>query len=300
LCHGGGAARAISFAAGKKLEVECNELILRFGSVKVGKVMCTTAGNLKPRIQHVIYAVGPNVHDSNKNRQYNFDLVQSTVLCSLEYAEHVLSAASIAVLAISSGIFGVPKIDVAQALYEAILKFDETKPRFMKTVQLVNLDREPTHLINKEFQWRFGGVPDWCVSTECKTTISKDLVSNDEDGNKGTTIEGDSLLVRRGRKKECIPEKFTYFWGAESPFSQRFMCEFVIDGRLYNCSEKGMMQQKSVVFGRLELAERIMLMEDPKAMKRATQSKGIPTFDPDIWDRYSYGIVHDGNMHKFS
>jgi len=91
------------------------EYILQFGSVKVGKVMCTTAGNLKPQIKHVIHAVGPNAYEK-RNRLDCFDLVPSTILCGLEYAEHVLNAASIAVPAVSSGIFGVPKIDVAQAL----------------------------------------------------------------------------------------------------------------------------------------------------------------------------------------
>jgi len=99
-------------AAGKELDDECNEYILQVGSVKVVKVMCTTTGNLKPQIKPVIHAVGPNAHD-NSNRQDNFDLVQSSVLCSLEHAEHVLKAASIALPAISSGLFGVPKIDEA-------------------------------------------------------------------------------------------------------------------------------------------------------------------------------------------
>jgi len=56
-------------------------------------------------------------------------LVQSTVLRSLEHAEHVLEAVSISLPAISAGLFGVPKIDVAQAIYQAVLKFDETKPK---------------------------------------------------------------------------------------------------------------------------------------------------------------------------
>jgi len=43
----------------------------------------------------------------------NFDLVQSTVLCSLEYAEHVWNADSIALPAISARLFDVPKIYVA-------------------------------------------------------------------------------------------------------------------------------------------------------------------------------------------
>jgi len=103
LCYGGGAARAISVAAGKELDDECNEYRRQFGSVKVGKIMCTTAGNLKPRIKYLIHAVGPRAHENN--RQDCFDLVQSTVLCGLEYAKHVLNSASIAVPAISSVIF---------------------------------------------------------------------------------------------------------------------------------------------------------------------------------------------------
>jgi len=65
LCHGGEAARAISVAARKELDDECNEYVRQFGSVKVGKVMCTTAGNLKPRIRYVIHAVGPNACENN-------------------------------------------------------------------------------------------------------------------------------------------------------------------------------------------------------------------------------------------
>jgi len=111
--------------------------------------------------------------------------------------------------------------------------------------------------------------------------------------------EGDSLLMRRSKKKEDILEKFTYFWRSVSPFSQHFKCEFAVDGRLYNCTEKWMMQQKCIVFGHPEIAKKIMQMEDPKAMKRATQSRGIPNFDQSVWERYAFGIVHEGIMHKF-
>jgi len=181
--------------------------------------------------------------------------------------------------------------------------------------QLVNLDIVVTDLINKEFQWWFGGVPEMCASSECKTTSlqnSVTLVLSQGHGavkneNLGAATGGDSLLVRNSKKKEYIPEKFTYFWLCESPFRrltelflQHFKCEFVIDGRLYNCTEKWMMQQKCIIFGQLELAKKIMQMEDPKAMKRAAQRKGIPNFSQTIWDRYSYWIVHEGNMHKFA
>jgi len=246
----------------------------------------------------VIQAVGPEAHE-NSNRLVNFSLVQRTVVCSLEHAEHVLNAASIALPAISAGLFGVPKIDVAQALYQAILKFDETKPKFVKTVQIVNLDKGVTDLINKEFAWWFGGLAGMpeCVSTECRATILPRIIDQGQVANEIDLLEAprgdDTLLVRRTRKKkEYIPEKFTYFWLGDSPFSQHFKCESVIDGRLYNCAEQWMMQQKLIVFGQLEFAEKVMKMEDPKAMKRAAQKKGIPNFNQSIWDRHSYGIVH--------
>jgi len=65
--------------------------------------------------------------------------------------------------------FRRPKIDVAQALYQAIFKFDETEPRFVKIVQIIYLDRDVSDLINREFSWRFGGVSEMCVFTEGRT-----------------------------------------------------------------------------------------------------------------------------------
>jgi len=53
---------------GKKLDDKCNEYIRQFGSLKVGKIMCTTAGNLKPRIKYVIHAVGPNAHENHNSQ----------------------------------------------------------------------------------------------------------------------------------------------------------------------------------------------------------------------------------------
>jgi len=127
------------------------------------------------------------------------------------------------------------------------MNFDETKPTCFKVVQLVNLDRDVTDLINREFAWWSGGAPDMCVTKECRTTIPQSssfsqgqggTVDGDMKTTMETTIGGDSLLVRRSKKKEYIPEKFTYFWRCESPFSQHFICEFIIDGRMYNCTEK--------------------------------------------------------------
>jgi len=52
LNHGVGEARAISVAAGTTLDEECRIYRNKFGDLKVGQVVHTTAGNLRPRIKY--------------------------------------------------------------------------------------------------------------------------------------------------------------------------------------------------------------------------------------------------------
>jgi len=61
-----------------------------------------------------------------------------------------------------------------------------------------------------------------------------------------------------------------------------------------------MMQQKFIVFGQFELAEKNMKIKDPKEMKKAAQRRGIPNFNQSSLERHSNGVVHKGNMHKFT
>jgi len=68
--------------------------------------------------------------------------------------------------AIRSGLFGVPRSDVAQAMYQAILKFDQTRPNHVKEVTIVNIDLETTTAMDKEFKWWFGQAPR--MSDQCK------------------------------------------------------------------------------------------------------------------------------------
>lgn len=44
---------------------------------------------------------------------------------------------------------------------------------------------------------------------------------------------------------ETTDEKFTFFFGAESPFSQWHSAVFEVDGVEYNCAEQYMMHQKA-------------------------------------------------------
>lgn len=93
---GGGVAGAIRRAGGESIQEECD----RIGGTPVGTAVITGAGKLVAR--HVIHAVGPRMGEGDEDRK----LVSAT-RSSLELAEkHKLR--SIALPAISSGIFGYP------------------------------------------------------------------------------------------------------------------------------------------------------------------------------------------------
>lgn len=54
--------------------------------------------------------------------------------------------------------------------------------------------------------------------------------------------EGDDPVVATPSE---TGEKFTFFFGAESPFSQWHSAMFSVDGVEYNCAEQYMMHQKA-------------------------------------------------------
>jgi O-acetyl-ADP-ribose deacetylase (regulator of RNase III) len=97
LVHGGGLAGAIVARGGVVIQEESD----RLAPVATGKAVATSAGALPCR--WVIHAVGPVWGDGGEASS-----LRSTVRASLECAAE-LGATSIALPAISTGIFGYPK-----------------------------------------------------------------------------------------------------------------------------------------------------------------------------------------------
>ncbi len=94
---GGGVAGAIKRRGGPTIQEECNKI----GSTKVGGAIITTGGNLPAK--YVIHAVGPvhgEVHEDEK--------LKDATLNSLKLADQN-HLRSVALPAISTGIFGFPK-----------------------------------------------------------------------------------------------------------------------------------------------------------------------------------------------
>ena len=116
LAHGGGVAGVISRKGGPAIQRESDEWVRQHGRVSTGAAALTLGGALKAR--YVIHAVGP-VYDRSPRLAV---LLASAVRASLALAdEHQLR--SIALPAISTGIFGYPVREAAQVMLAEALDY---------------------------------------------------------------------------------------------------------------------------------------------------------------------------------
>jgi O-acetyl-ADP-ribose deacetylase len=135
--HGGGVAGAIVRQGGPVIQAESDEWISRNGKLAVGQVAVTGAGSLPCR--YVIHAVGPVWHGGNANED---ELLRSAVQNSLRKAAE-MNFTSIALPAISSGIFGFPKPRCAQIMLETTIIFLGVNPQSsLRLVRFTNIDLE--------------------------------------------------------------------------------------------------------------------------------------------------------------
>src|SRR5947209_19865319 len=93
-----------------------------------------------------------------------------------------------------------------------------------------------------------------------------------------------------------MPESFTFFWSG--PFSQWHPCQFTIDGKVYNCAEQYMMEQKALLFDDRETAAKIMRARTPREQKQLGRQVG--NFNAGRWNAVARDIVFRGNVAKFT
>lgn len=118
LAHGGGVAGAIVRKGGPAIQRESDEWVRRYGPVPTGSAAITSGGRLKAR--YVIHAVGPVYDRAGPER--SAQLLASAVRAALRMAdEHHLK--SIALPAISTGIFGYPMEEAAEAILRAAAEY---------------------------------------------------------------------------------------------------------------------------------------------------------------------------------
>ena len=148
LQHGGGVAWAISKQGGPAIQKESDAWIREHGSVSHSHPAWTSGGLLPAK--YVIHAVGPVWGDGDEDNK-----LESAVTGCLMVAGE-LKCSSIALPAISTGIFGFPKDRAAGIIFSAIEKYFESNPSNLKVVKLVLFDLATVDEFIKAWQdqWR--------------------------------------------------------------------------------------------------------------------------------------------------
>ena len=119
---GAGVAGAIREAGGPSIQEECD----RIGGTPVGTAVITNGGNLKAK--HVIHAVGPEMGEGEEDRK-----LQSAIRACLALADrHGLK--SIALPAISTGVFGFPMDRCARILLTEVYRYLQGGTKLEKVV----------------------------------------------------------------------------------------------------------------------------------------------------------------------
>ena len=128
LKHGGGVAGAIVRKGGYEIQRESDEYVRRHGPLPVGGVAVTSAGKLKAK--YVIHAVGPVYGDPRGDEK-----LAEAIRNSLSKAEE-LGLRSIALPAISTGVYGYPLKKCAEIMVDVLKEFSE-KAESLKKVLVV-------------------------------------------------------------------------------------------------------------------------------------------------------------------
>lgn len=148
LQHGGGVAWAISKKGGSAIQRESDLWIRQHGSVSHSRPAWTSGGHLPAK--YVIHAVGPVWGDGNEEKK-----LADAVTGSLHVADE-LKCSSIAMPAISTGIFGFPKELAAKIILSCIENYFEENKSALKVVRVTLFDQPTVDVFLKSWHDKWG------------------------------------------------------------------------------------------------------------------------------------------------
>lgn len=145
LQHGGGVAVAIVRRGGPQIQTESNDWVRQHGPVTHDRPAFTSAGNLRCRF--VIHAVGPIWGEGDEDAK-----LTAAVSGSLHLADD-LGLSSIALPAISTGIFGFPKAPAARVILIAVQEYFTSHPAsHLQLIRLSLLDQSTLEAFSEVWQ----------------------------------------------------------------------------------------------------------------------------------------------------
>jgi O-acetyl-ADP-ribose deacetylase (regulator of RNase III) len=150
LAHGGGVAGAIVRRGGDVIQEESDDWVREHGPITHTSPAITSAGSLPAR--YVIHAVGPIWGEGDEEKK-----LHDAVYSALEMADRY-EISSVALPAISTGIFGFPKDRGARVILDAIDQFlEHNTGSHLKDVHIVLIDDASVEIFAGEFVARWAG-----------------------------------------------------------------------------------------------------------------------------------------------
>ena len=149
LQHGGGVARTISQKGGPTIQKESDAWVREHGRVSHAAPAWTSGGRLPAK--YVIHAVGPVWGDGDEDEK-----LEAAVTGSLRLADE-LRCSSVAMPAISTGIYGFPKERAARIIFSVIEAYFAENSSELKTVKLVLFDQPTVDVFLKSWQAKWDG-----------------------------------------------------------------------------------------------------------------------------------------------
>lgn len=135
LSHGGGVAAAIARAGLPVVDRESEAWIREHGQLKLGEAAYTGAGEMPAR--WVVHVAGPQYQDG----QDNAGLLRQAVTAALDRSAE-LEARTVALPAISTGVYGYPRRAATQVIAGAVKEWLEANPDALDRVILVGFDED--------------------------------------------------------------------------------------------------------------------------------------------------------------
>ena len=133
LAHGGGLAAAIVAAGGWEIQEESDRWVAEHGPLSPGVAAVTDAGRMPARM--VIHVAGPRYRAGQDNEGLRRTAVRAALDAALER-----ECRTLAMPAISAGIFGYPLADAARVIASACAAWTREHPGALDEIRLVGFD----------------------------------------------------------------------------------------------------------------------------------------------------------------
>lgn len=137
LQHGGGVAAALARRGGRTVQDDSDRWVAERGPVAPGAAAVTTAGALPARL--LVHVVGPR----HRPGQDNEGLLRQAVRAALDAARDA-GARTVALPAISAGIFGYPPGEAGRAIADEAVAWLTENPGPVQEVRLVGVEEAVT------------------------------------------------------------------------------------------------------------------------------------------------------------